>query len=169
MYAAPADIRFALAPDGSLTGTAAELDDDQLNAHIRRAQNLVDGYTATPFNDSNVPDLLKDLVVQLASFYATLAYRKGKELLATHPVYLSYMDAQRTLTGIKNGTIEFEPPTADPDNPPQRRKPKINNAWRSSAELFPMREFGMEVTCGDEDNEGYLVTQDPATSNTGFA
>jgi Bacteriophage Mu, Gp36 len=168
-YAAPSDIRFAVAPDGSVAGTCGELDDEQLQTHIQRAQDLVNGYTATPFFDWNVPNLIKNLTIQLATFYATLAYRKGKALEAMHPVYLGYQDAQRTLTGIKNGTIEFEPPSPDIDSPPKRRKPKVNNAWRSSAELFPMDNFGMKVTCGDEDNEGYKVTQDPDMSNTGFA
>lgn len=168
-YAAPSDIRFAVAPDGSFTGTCGELDDEQLQVHIQRAQSLVDGYTGTPFYDSNVPFLIKQLVVQLATFYATLSYRKGKALETMHPVYLGYQDAQRTLTGIKNGTIEFEPPALDPDARPQRRRPKVNNAWRSSAEMFSMSEFGMKVASGDDDNEGYKVTQDPDLSNTGFA
>ncbi len=168
-YVAPADIREAAAPDGSTTGTCAELDDGQLANYIQRAQNLVDGYTGTPFYDWNAPSLIKDLVTSLAVFYATLAYRKGKALETTHPVYLAYQDAQRTLTGIKSGTIEFEPPPLDPDQRPARRRPKVNNGWRSSAELFPMQEFGMKVIGGDEDNQGYLVTQDPSLNNTGFA
>ncbi|HEV2172918.1 MAG TPA: phage protein Gp36 family protein [Nitrospira sp.] len=168
-YAAPSDIRDAVAPDGSVTGTCGELDDDQLQGYIQRSQDLVDGYTATPFFDWNVPNLIKDLVIQLATFYATLAYRKGKELNAMHPVYLGYQDAQRTLTGIKSGTIEFEPPQPAPDGTPRRRRPKVNNAWRSSAELFPLSEFGMRVRSGEDDNEGYKVTQDPNLSNTGYA
>lgn len=168
-YAAPSDIREAVAPDGSVTGTCAELDDEQLQRHLQQAQDLVDGYTATPFYDANVPNLIKNLAIQLATYYATLAYRKGKALESMHPVYLGYQDAQRTLTGIKNGTIEFEPPSPDPDARPQRRRPKVNNAWRSSAEMFPMNEFGIQVVSSEDDNLGYRVTQDPNLSNTGFA
>ena len=168
-YAAPPDIRFAAAPDGNVTGTAGELDDEQLQSHIQTAQDLVDSYTGVAFLDWNVPGVLKDLTISLALFYATLAYRKGKELNAMHPVYLRYQDAQRTLTGIKSGILNFEPATRlDTDSPPRRAKPKVNNAWRSSAEMFAMSEFGMEVTGGDA-NEGYRVTQDPNISNTGFA
>lgn len=168
-YVAPSGIRNAVAPDGSYTGTCAELDDEQLQEHIQSAQDLVDSYTDVPFQDWNVPGVVKDLVIALASFYATLAYRKGKELNAMHPVYLRYQDAQRTLTGIKSGVLTFEPPAVDSDGPPVRRRPKINNAWRSSAELFPMGEFGMAVVGGDQDNQGYRVTQDPDLSNTGFS
>lgn len=168
-YAVPSDVRFAAAPDGSVTGTCAELDDEQLQFHIRVAQDLVDAWTGIPFQDTNVPGVIKDLVIAHAVFYATLAYRKGKELPTMHPVYLRYQDAQRTLQGIKSGQLNFEPPSADTDVSPQRARPKVNNGWRSSAELFPMREFGMRVIGSDDDNEGYIVTQDPATSNSGFA
>lgn len=168
-YVAPSDIRFAVAPDGSNAGTCAELDDEQLQLRIQQAQDLVNGYTATPFNDWNVPSLIKQLVIQLATFYATLAYRKGKALETMHPVYLGYQDAQRTLQGIKTGAIEFEPPPPDNEALPARRRPKVNNAVRSGAEMFPLRDFGMAVVSGEDDNQGYLITQDPATNNTGFA
>jgi hypothetical protein len=168
-YAAPSDLRNTVAPDGSVTGTCGELDDAQLQVHIQSAQDLVDAYTGIPYFDWNVPGVLKDTTIKLAVFYATLAYRKGKALEAMHPVYLGYQDAQRTLTGIKGGILNFDPPSPDPSGPPARRKPKINNAWRSSAELFPMSDFGMQVSSSDDDNEGYKVTQDPNLSNTGFA
>lgn len=171
-YAAPQEIRSTVAPDDSVTGTCGELDDTQLQVHIQAAQDLVDAYTGVPFNDGNVPSVIKDLVIKLAVFYATLAYRKGKELNAMHPVYLGYQDAQRTLTGIKGGVLNFEPNTADIDSPPRRRRPKVNNAWRSSAELFPMTEFGMrivEADGSDPNNQGYAITQDPNLSNTGYA
>lgn len=169
-YAAPSDIRLAVAPDGSNTGTAGELDDQQLQVHIQTAQDLVDAYTGVAFLDWNVPGVLKDLTIKLAVFYATLSYRKGKALEAMHPVYLGYQDAQRTLTDIKSGILNFEPATRiDSDSPPIRRKPKVNNAWRSSAEMFPLGNFGMHVTGDDDDNEGYKVTQDPNLSNTGYA
>lgn len=169
-YAAPSDIRLAVAPDGSSSGTCAELDDEQLQVHIQSAQALVDAYTGVAFLDWNVPVIIKELAITLGAYYATLAYRKGKALEATHPVYLRYQDAQHTLQGIKSGQLNFEPATrTDTDATPVRAKPKVNNAWRSSAELFPMKDFGMKVVGGEDDNEGYMVTEDPATSNTGFA
>lgn len=169
-YAAPSDIRLAAAPDGNVTGSCGELSDEQLQGHIQTAQDLVDAYTGVAFLDWNVPGVLKDLTVTLATFYATLAYRKGKELSQMHPVYLRYQDAQHTLQGIKSGILNFEPATrTDTDSPPRRAKPKVNNAWRSSAEMFAMSEFGIKVTESDDDNQGYRVTQDPNLSNTGYA
>ena len=167
-YVSPSDVRNAVAPDGSFVGTCAELDDEQLQGHIGRAQNVVNGYTSVAFNDANVPGMVKDLTIQLAAFYGTLAYRKGKELNEMHPVYLAYKDAQTILTGIKNGTINFEPPNLDIDPVPVRRRPKVNNAWRNAADMFPMTEFGMKVESGTAE-EGFRVTQDPDLSNTGFA
>jgi hypothetical protein len=167
-YASPYAIRNFVAPDGGVTGTAGELGDEQLQGYCQTAQDLVDGYTGVTFSDGNVPGILRDLATTLATFYATLAYRKGKALEPTHPVYLRYVDAQKTLTGIKNGTINFEPATrADTDAAPVRAKPKVNNAWRSSAEMFPLSEVGLHVTADEGDNEGYRVTQDPGL-NSGF-
>jgi hypothetical protein len=167
-YAAPADIRNAVAPDGSFVGTCAELDDEQLQTHLQRAEDLVNGYTDVRFSSGNVPGIVKDLEISLAAFYATLAYRKGKELSETHPVYLAYQDAQTTLKGIKAGSVNFETPTLDTDVSPQRRRPKVNNAWRNNAEMFGMEEFGIHVTSGSA-NEGYRVTDDPDLANSGFA
>lgn len=167
-YVAPPDIRNAVAPDGSFTGTCAELDDVQLNGHISRAQGVINSYTSVAFNDFNVPVMVKDLTIQLASFYATLAYRKGKELNEMHPVYLGYKDAQLILKGIKDGSITFDPPNLDNDPIPVRRRPKINNAWRNAADMFPMSELGMRVETGTAE-EGFRVGQDPDLSNTGFA
>lgn len=166
-YIAPPAVRESAAPDGSVTGTCGELDDEQLQGHIVRAQALVDGYTGQPFYDWNAPELVKDLTTTMAVYYATLAYRKGKELSTTHPVYLAYQDAQKTLKGIQDGTINFEPPSPEA-GVPTRRRPKVNNAWRSAADMFPMQEFGMRVEAGDA-TQGYIVTEDPAISNTGFA
>lgn len=164
-YIAPSDIRFAVSPDGSFTGTCAELDDEQLQTHIQRAQDLVNGVTNVAFGDGNVPGIVRDLTLAMADFYATLAYRKGKELVSTHPVYLAYVDAQNTLKAIRAGEINFETPPSDLDANPQRRRPKVIPAWRQSAEMWPMHEFGVTVA---QTVQGPAVVQDPANREDGF-
>ena len=167
-YITPANIRSVVAPDGGVTGTCGELGDEQLQGYIQTAQDLVDGYTGVAFLDWNVPGILKDLTMTLATFYATLAYRKGKALEVTHPVYLRYTDAQMTLKGIKAGTINFEPATrSDTDATPVRAKPKVNNPGRSNAEMFALSDLGLHVSCDEDNSEGYRVSQDP-NSRSGF-
>lgn len=158
-YAAPLDIREAVAPDGNRSGTCAELTDDQLQRMIIRAQQLVDGYTGVTFTDSNVPELLVGTVISLAAYYGTLAYRKGLALEPGHPVLLMYQDAQTVLTGIKGGQLKFEPDRPDTDQPPVRAKPKvINPGPLNVAALFTLEDTGLVIRQG---GEGEGPTIDP--------
>lgn len=120
-YCSPADIRLAVAGTDDGTGTCAMLTDLQLAGAIERASSKVSAYVGTAYYTDaadpviSVPDLVKDLTVQIATFYGTLIYRKGKDLSAFDPVYLAWSDATKTLTDIANGTIEVQPlPPADP-------------------------------------------------------
>lgn len=148
-YVVPLDIREAVAPDGSTTGTCAELTDDQLQRTIVRAQQLVDGITGVVFGDANVPELVAGLVLALAAYYATLAYRKGLPLSADHPIRLQYDDAQTTLRGIKAGQIKFEPDAPVTDSPPVSAKPRVRNPYpQQIAQLFTLDDAGLTVRTG---------------------
>lgn len=147
-YVVPNDIREALAPDGDVVGTAGELNDEQLARHITRGQELVDATTGFTFPDGNAPALVAGLVLALGSFYATLAYRKGKELSQFHPVYLQYQDARMTLQQIKQGLLDITPST-DTDEPAVRPGPsKFQPPGTQGIELFPLDESGLAVRCG---------------------
>lgn len=120
-YCQPSDIRSNVAGTDAGTGTCAQLSDGQLLAAIAQASSKVSAYAGTAwFVDANdpvivIPDLIVTTTVQLATFYATLTYRKGKDLSQFDPVYLGYQDAMRTLTDIQSGKIEVSPtPPADP-------------------------------------------------------
>lgn len=156
-YITPLDLRQGVAPDGNTTGTCAELSEDQLQRQINRAQQLVDAYTGVVFTDSNVPELVAGLVVALAAYYATLAYRKGLALEAGHPILLMYQDAQTTLNGIKTGVIKFEPGNPVTDVPPVRAKPKvINSGPLNAAAMFTLEDAGLTIRtgpCGPPDIE----------------
>lgn len=153
-YVSPADIRSALAPDGSVVGSAGELSDDQLQENIERGQNLVDATTGYAFNDGNVPPLIRGLVLAFGSYYATLAYRKGKGLEATHPVYLQYVDARQILTDIKTGQLEIVP-TANVDPSPTEPVPTVFNS--NPGRLFTKRDLGIVRTVGNR----YEITEAP--------
>lgn len=120
-YCQPSDIRNNVAGTDNGTGTCAQLTDEQLSASIAQASAKVSAYVGTSwFTDANdpvivIPDLIFNLAVQIGTFYATLTYRKGKDLSAFDPVYLGWMDAMATLKDIVNGNIEVVPtPPSDP-------------------------------------------------------
>lgn len=124
MYCLPSDIREAVGGTDAGTGTCAELPDDQLNAAIGQASTRVSSYAGTTWvTDANnptvtVPDLIVSLTISLAVFYATLTYRKGKDLSAFDPVYLRWADANKTLADIASGLIEVAP--SAPSDPVDR-------------------------------------------------
>lgn len=124
-YCLPADIRANVAGTDAGTGTCAQLEDGQLAAAIGQASAKVSAYAGTAwFTDASnpviiIPDLIKTVTIQLATFYATLVYRKGKDLSAFDPVYLGYQDALKTLADIQAGKIEVSPtPPNDPVSSP---------------------------------------------------
>jgi phage gp36-like protein len=114
-YCQPSDIRDNVAGTDSGTGTCAQLSDDQLSAAVAKASAKVSAYAGTSWmTDANtptvtIPDLVVNLTVAIGSFYATLTYRKGKDLSAFDPVYLGYLDAMATLKDIINGNIVVAP------------------------------------------------------------
>jgi hypothetical protein len=163
-YALPADIREVLAPDGSFAGTAAEFTDDQMSQHIQRAQGLVDGSTGVVFTDVNVPPIVKGLVIALGAYYATLAYRKGKDLAQFDPVYLLYQDAQATLKGIRDDEISVIPPSTDTDPVPEEVRSKVINPLLYGATAFTGDDFSLRLKppCGVD---GVSLETDPALMN----
>jgi hypothetical protein len=114
-YCQPSDIRDNVAGTDSGTGTCAQLTDDQLAAAVAKASAKVSAFAGTAWEpDANtpvvvVPDLIFTTTVQLATFYATLVYRKNRPLTPGDPVLLGYQDAILTLNAIVAGTIVVVP------------------------------------------------------------
>lgn len=129
-YCLPADIRNNVAGTDGGTGTCAMLEDDQLSEAIARASSKVSAYAGTAwFVDVNdpvivIPDLIVSLTIAIGTFYATLTYRKGKDLTTTDPVYLGYTDATQTLKDIASGLIDVAP--TPPADAPDRAGKVIN-------------------------------------------
>ena len=125
MYCLPSDVRANVAGTDAGTGTCAQLSDQQLNAAIQQASAKVSAYVGTSYTVDaadptvTVPDLVFTIAVQLATFYATLTYRKGKDLSQYDPVVLGAAEANRTLQDIVTGKIEVSPSApADPVDKP---------------------------------------------------
>lgn len=124
-WCAPDDIRQNVAGTDQGTGTCATLTDDQLTTAITRAAAKVAAYTGTTYEPDaadpvvTAPELVITCTIQIATYYATLTYRKGKDMSAMDPVYLGYEDAMKTLTDVVNGWIEVDPSTpGEPETEP---------------------------------------------------
>lgn len=124
-YCLPADIRANVAGTDAGTGTCAALEDYQLDAAIAQASAKVSAYVGTAYEVDAadpvivIPDLVVSVTIQIATFYATLVYRKGKDLSQYDPVVLGYNDAMATLRDVVAGNIEVAPTApADPTDKP---------------------------------------------------
>jgi len=128
-YCTPADIRANVAGTDDGTGTCAQLDVRILQAKIAQASSRVSSYTGETYDPAAVPDLVKDLTVQMATYYATLVYRKGRDLSQFDPVMLGYQDAMATLNAIAAGKIQVTPsqPDEPPGTPPQPARARVVN------------------------------------------
>ena len=142
MYCQPSDIRSNVAGTDAGTGTCAQLEDAQLNAAIARASAKVSAYTGTSYVIDaadpviTVPDLVFSTTVQIATFYATLIYRKGKDLSQFDPVYLGYQDAMATLKDVVAGNIEVAPP------PPAHPTHKPGHVVNTIPSIFTYEDSG---------------------------
>ena len=157
LYVTPQDIREAVAPDGEYQGTCATMSDEQLDRYIRQAQSRVDSTVGESFTPSNVPELLSGTTLALATFYATLGYRKGKSLDEYHPVYLMYQDALAVLKQIQDNSLD-PTPSPDTDPTPARAKPRVINPI--NARFFTLRDAGLTSTTAQPD-EDILDSGDP--------
>jgi phage gp36-like protein len=143
-YCTPADIRNNVAGTDAGTGTCAQLEDAQISAAIARASAKVSAYAGTAWfvdaNDPNpvIPDLIFGLTVQIATYYATLTYRKGKDLTQYDPAMLAYTDAVATLKDIASGLIDVSP---TPPNDPVSNASKIINRIPA---IFTFEDSGTE-------------------------
>jgi phage gp36-like protein len=114
-YCQPSDIRDNVAGTDSGTGTCAQLTDDQLAAAIAKASSKISAYAGTAWEPDadtpvvTIPDLIVTTTVQLATFYATLVYRKNRPLTVGDPVLLGYTDAMATLKDVISGNIVVAP------------------------------------------------------------
>lgn len=118
LYCAPGDIRQVLTGLNQ-GGTAAELQDVQLNAAILRASAKVSAWCGQQYgidgggNAIPIPGTIFAWTAGLASYYATLTYRKGKPLDKEDPVSALYDDVVADLTAVSKGLIDPDPQTAD--------------------------------------------------------
>jgi hypothetical protein len=147
LYATPSDLRLVLSSTDAGAGTAAQLNDAQLTLAIEAASTRISTYTGTVWDSSTPasvpPDLIKDLALDLAAWWATTYYSKHKDMSAQHPVVLRYNEAKIVLEDIRAGRI----------------RPDVQPAGSVGGETGRVINGIPSIFTGDDSNTFY----DPAT------
>lgn len=104
------EFKEALASAGGAgSRTAAELEDDRLQAHLNQAATVVAGrlnrYTIALDGDGKPVDLIQTIVVGIAGYTATLEYFGSQPLEPTDPVNLRYQYALGLLKQLADGVL----------------------------------------------------------------
>jgi phage gp36-like protein len=111
-YTTKDKVRLALARDlGEVQGTAASLEDPQIDDAIAEAQSRVDGRLGAlylvPFTDP-APALVQTITRDLAAFLADLTYREVRDYSSNlNPVYIRYQEALGLLKEIAEGKVSL--------------------------------------------------------------
>lgn len=112
LYASLSDLRLIMDGTDSGSGTAASLTDAQLTLALQAASNRVSVYAGNVYDSSTPqatpPDIFHDLTLDLAAFWATVTYRKGKAIAADDPVMLRYKDASALLLAVRDGKVRLD-------------------------------------------------------------
>jgi phage gp36-like protein len=115
-YTTREKVRQVLAPDGVTTGTAASLEDGDVDEAIERISARIDTFLtrrySVPLADP-VPDIVQDIATDIAAYDLTLAYYKGTDISDQDPVIRRYRDARGMLGQLSTGLLVIDVPGAD--------------------------------------------------------
>lgn len=152
-YVTPNGVRDVLTRDPYVAdGTAAEMSDAAITAHISSAQDTVDVYLSqrysVPFPDGQVPGLVVDITTAIAAWLATLSHRQTVDVGPAEPVTLRNAWAMNLLSALAKGTADLPRTGVAPDPPPEQSgsgRPINPYAGR----LFGVEELGLGYERGD--------------------
>lgn len=128
MYSSVDDVRNALAPGGSAsdTGTAAAVEDNQIQDAIAEADGIISVHIASRYEipldmTATPPGVVAVSPVRwwsrtIAAYLITLTYKRGKDVPEDEPARLRYDEVMKMLEGISKGDISLPFP-ASPDLP----------------------------------------------------
>lgn len=114
LYCSVADLQQELEGTDGGIGTAAQLNNFQLNQAITSASNIVSAYAGNVFDvnqnaNYTPPVLLHDLTLDLATWYAWTKYLKAKNMSGQHPIVLRYNHAMKVLGDVRDGKVRIDP------------------------------------------------------------
>lgn len=150
-YSSPDQVRSALSPtyeEGTITNTAADMDDPHIEEAINSADERINSYIGeryiTPVAPLPDPPLYPDGLVflsrDIACYFATLTWRKSKDLTNDDPVARRYVDAMALLTLIARGQASLPvPPNTGPTGNAGAGTPE--NPY--TGDLFSDRDFDL--------------------------
>lgn len=113
-YCQVSDVITALTSFNS-SGTPGDISSDIIQLAIDQASARVSSWTGQQWNvdgSGNViepPDMIASLTLDIATYYATLSYRKNKPMAPEDPVLLRYQNAMADLKSIQEGMIDPSP------------------------------------------------------------
>lgn len=104
---------------GAPTNTAADLDDEAIQDSIDEATALVDAYIDGPYDVAieKVPNYVRFWTRDIASYYATLVWRKSKAPTPSDPVVLRYQHTLDMLQSVAQGELAILGPQDVEDQP----------------------------------------------------
>lgn len=112
LYATVADLQSVLSSTDSGIGTPAELNTQQLTLALTTASNRISVYSGQVWDSSTPqlvpPDILHDLTLDLAAFWAWKTYLKGKSIAVDHPAFIAYQNAQSILNDVRDGKVNLD-------------------------------------------------------------
>ena len=130
-YCTVRDVRNALTPDAAVanSGTAAELEDWQIEDAINEAEGIVQSYLASryvivseeveepnPEDPSETwvsfvaPDPVRAWTRNIAAYLAALTYRRNRDLGEDDPIRLRYALTMANLLAVREGEMDIDLP-----------------------------------------------------------
>jgi phage gp36-like protein len=124
VYSSIADVRNALAPDGSSTdpATAAGLSDQQVTDGIHEADGIVDSYIGSRYaiaQDATLPAVAVSPVRwwsrTIAAYLLTLTFKRNQDVIEDDPVRQRYAEVMKFLEMVRAGTLDLPLTPVDND------------------------------------------------------
>lgn len=141
-------------------GTFGDIATDIVQAAVYQASAKVSSWTHQDWGTDNtgasipVPDIIQSITINIATYYATLSYRKNRPMDINDPVLLRYNDAIADLKAIQEGMID---PNPEPVNAPISSPGRVIN---TNPRTFTPHDSGTRLTRGgfvrpEEGNAGW--------------
>ena len=136
-------------------GTPGDINSDIVQAAVDQATAKVSAWTGLNWaidqqgNTLVVPDIIQSITINVATYYATLSYRKNKPLEANDPVLLRYNDALADLKAIQEGLIT--------PNPVANGAPiyASGRVYNTQFRTFTLQDSGTHLESGHVEAAGY--------------
>lgn len=162
MYCTVTDVRNALAPGGDASrpgGTAASLEDSQIEDAIREADGIIDLHVSLRYS---VPEVIltststvegEEVTItitvgqqparywsrNIAAYLASLTFSRNRNIPEDEPVRLRYAQTMAQLQAVRDGLANLDFPPPGGEDAPYDGDPTVFNTYLGH--LFDARDF----------------------------